>query len=129
VVRIRRHFQYLKSGKVSDETVLGITGLDARPDVEANAQWLLRVVRDHWSIENGNHHVRDRSYDEDRCQVREPNSAQILATLRTLARFLTQRGLHHPTNPHQRTTPAFNRYCTAHRDQALGWLLATGRLR
>jgi predicted transposase YbfD/YdcC len=129
VLRIHRHFRYLKSGKESDETVLGITGLEALSDVNANAPWLLTVVRDHWSIENGNHHVRDRSYDEDRCAVRDPNSAQILATLRSLARFLTKRALHRPATAHQRTTPAFNRYCDAHRHQALHWLLASRPLR
>ena len=72
VARIHRHFLHLKSGKASDETVLAITGLLAGPEVKANGETLLEVARGQWSIENGNHYVRDRSYDEDRCQVREP---------------------------------------------------------
>jgi len=124
VARIHRHFLHLKSGKVSDETVLAITGLASLPEVKSNGEALLEVARGQWSIENGNHYVRDRSYDEDRCQVRDPNSAQILATLRSLARFLTKQGIHHPRDAHQQTTPAFNRFCDAHRNQAIHWLMS-----
>jgi predicted transposase YbfD/YdcC len=124
VARIHRHFLTLRTGKETDETVLVITGLTALSDVPANGTALLEIARGHWSIENGNHYVRDRSYDEDRCQVREPNSAQILTTLRSLARFLAKQGAHHPRNPHQQTTPALHRFCNAHRNQALHWLLS-----
>lgn len=122
VVRIRRNFSYLKSHRQSDETVLGITGLAALPDAQANGEALLEIARGQWSIENGNHYVRDRSYDEDRCQVRDPNSARILATLRSLARFLAKNGAHHPRTEHQKTTPSFNRFCNAHQSLALRWL-------
>jgi hypothetical protein len=68
------------------------------------------VARGHWSIENGNHYVRDRIYDEDRCQVRNPNSAQILASLRSRGRFIAKRGAHKPKTVHQRMTPACQRF-------------------
>lgn len=124
VARIRRHFLHLKSGKQSDETVLSITGVEALPDVKANGEALLEIARGQWSIENGNHYVRDRSYDEDRCQVHEPNSAQILATLRSLARFLAKQGAHRPSGAHQQTTPALNRFCDAHRNLSIRWLIS-----
>ena len=124
VVRIHRHFRYLKSGKESDETVLGITSLTPLVAEQANGEALLDVARSQWAIENGNHHSRDRSYDEDRCQVRDPNSAQILATLRSLARFLAKRGVHKPRNEHQQTTPALNRFCSAHPNVAIHWLVS-----
>jgi len=124
VARIHRHFLHLKSGHESDETVLAITGLGALPDLNANGEFLLQIARGQWSIENGNHYVRDRSYDEDRCQVREPNSAQILATLRSLARFLAKQGAHRPCRAHQQTTPAFNRFCNAHRNRPIHWLIS-----
>lgn len=124
VARIRRRFLHLRSGNESDETVLAITGLAALPDIKVNGEALLEIARGQWSIENGNHYVRDRSYDEDRCQVREPNSAQILATLRSLARFLAKQGVHRPRNAHQATTPALNRFCNAHRNQAIHWLIS-----
>ena len=122
VVKIQRRFLNLKTGRQSEETVLAITSLAALPDDKINGEVLLDIARGQWSIENGNHYVRDRSYDEDRCQVRDPNSARILATLRSLARFLTKQGAHCPRVAHQRTTPAFNRFCSAHRSLAIRWL-------
>ena len=129
VARIHRRFLYLKSGKQSDETVFVITGLAPQPEEKANGAALLEIARGQWSIENGNHYVRDRSYDEDRCQVRDPNSAQILATLRSLARFLAKQGVQGPRGPHQQTTPAFSRFCVAHRSVAIRWLTTGGRTR
>ena len=123
VVRIHRHFTELSTGKNSDDIVLGITSLWPLPDPKDNAAWLLEIARGQWTIENGNHYVRDRTYDEDRCQVRNPNSAQILATLRSLARFLAKKGIHRPRSEHQKTTPALNRFCQYHRTLALRWLI------
>lgn len=124
VARIRRHFLHLKSGKQSDETVFAITGVGSLPDTKANGEMLLGIARGQWSIENGNHYVRDRSYDEDRCQVRHPNSAHILATLRSMALFLAKKHVHNPRNAQQSTTPALNRFCTAHRNRAIHWLMS-----
>lgn len=122
IVRIHRHFTELSTGKESDDIVLGITSLLPLADPTANAEGLLDIARGQWTIENGNHYVRDRTYDEDRCQVRNPNSAQILATLRSLARFLAKKGAHRPRSAHQKTTPALNRFCQYHRTLALRWL-------
>jgi len=122
IVRIHRHFTEVSSGKESDETVLGITSLPPQKDPEVNAKTLLDVVRGQWVIENGNHYVRDRTYDEDRCQVRDSNSAQILATLRSMGRFMAKQGFHRPSSQHKKTTPAFNRFCQAHRTLAIRWL-------
>lgn len=123
VVRIRRCRMKLSTGEESDETVMAITSLPALADPAQNAAWLLAIARGQWVIENGNHYVRDRTYDEDRCQVRDPNSARILSTLRSLARFLAKKGVHQPRTEHQKTTPAFNRFCQAHRTMALRWLI------
>jgi predicted transposase YbfD/YdcC len=124
VVRVRRRFTEVSSGKLSDETVLGITSLSPLSDSTVNAEGLLDVARGHWTIENGNHYVRDRTYDEDRCPVRHPNSARILATLRSMARFLAKKGVHHPRTEHQKTTPALNRFCQYHRSVTLRWLIS-----
>ena len=42
-------------------------------------------MRGHWSIENRLHHVRDVSYDEDRCRVRTGHLPRNLACLTNLA--------------------------------------------
>ena len=123
VARIHRHFLELSTGKESDETLYCITSLHPMSDPEQNAARLLEIARGHWTIENSNHYVRDRTYDEDRCQVRDTNSARILSTLRSMARFMAKKGVHNPNSQHKKTTPALNRFCQAHLTVALRWLI------
>ena len=42
---------------------------------------MLRLFRSHWSIENNLHHVKDRSWDEDRHTLRRPGLGEVFATL------------------------------------------------
>ncbi len=66
--------------KVSIEVAYLITSLTAR---ECDPERLLALNRAHWSIENKLHHVRDVTFNEDRCRVRA--SARQLAAVRNLA--------------------------------------------
>lgn len=45
-----------------------------------------KCIRDHWSIENGEHYVLDVVWNEDQCQVNTGNAAENLAHLRRIAR-------------------------------------------
>ena len=117
--------EYIHFDSYSAQEILDILKDRAETGLKTVDEAMLgEIARGQWSIENGNHYVRDRSYDEDRCQVRDPNSAQILATLRSLARFLAKQGVHRPSGSHQQTTPAFNRFCDAHRNQTIRWLMS-----
>jgi predicted transposase YbfD/YdcC len=64
------------------ETVFCITSLSAQ---QADATRLLTLNRDHWAIENRLHYVRDRTFDEDRSQVRKRAAPHLMASLRNLA--------------------------------------------
>ena len=64
------------------ETVHGIASLTAW---QANPADLLAGNRGHWEVENREHYVRDRTFDEDRSQVRTRSSPQFLATARNIA--------------------------------------------
>ena len=44
----------------------------------------LSKIRNHWSIENKSHYIRDRYFDEDRCMIRGHNAARILSSCRQL---------------------------------------------
>lgn len=75
--------RYIKRGdKISSERVAGITSLSSS---EASASQLLNWTRQHWSIENKTHFVRDVTYDEDRSQVRTGSIPQVMASFRNLA--------------------------------------------
>lgn len=94
VLRIQRKVDEIRRGRITkhtEETVYGITSL--WPE-EAGPERLLELARDQWKIENGQHHRRDRTQDEDRCTVRDTNSARLLSLFRSLAIFLheQQRG-------------------------------------
>lgn len=94
VLRLERKVDEIRRGQVikhTEETAYGVTSL--WPE-EAGPERLLELARAQWKIENGQHHRRDRTQDEDRCTVRETNSARLLSLFRSLAIFLheEQRG-------------------------------------
>ena len=67
----------IATGEVSREYWHLLTSLNSRrwPPKE-----LLRVIRNHWRVENGLHHVKDRSWDEDVHTLRRPGLGEIYAT-------------------------------------------------
>lgn len=90
VVRIHRHNQHVRKGKIYKETDEVVFALTSFTPEEAGPEQLLQLAREHWSIENGQHHRRDRTQDEDRCTVSETVSARNLSLLRSLSIFLFQ---------------------------------------
>lgn len=82
VFRLDRERIIVKTGEVQHETVHGITSLT--PD-EADPARVLSLNREHWSIENRSHYVRDMAYDEDRQQVRKNNGPHMMTALRNFA--------------------------------------------
>jgi predicted transposase YbfD/YdcC len=91
VVRIERHRQELRRGVVTKDTTESHYAVTSLRSHEADPNRLLAIARDHWSIENGQHHRRDRTQDEDRCQVRHHAAARNLCLFRSLAIFLCKR--------------------------------------
>lgn len=79
--------------KHSVEVVYGWTSL---PRKRCSAQELLQLTRDHWSVENRLHWRRDVTPGEDRCGMRFPPEAQMLAVLGTVV--LSLMNAHHVTN-------------------------------
>ena len=71
-----------KSGEHRHEVVYGVTSLSRD---QAGPERLLSVVRQHWSIENKSHWVRDVTCDEDRSQVRCGSIPQVMAAFRNTA--------------------------------------------
>jgi predicted transposase YbfD/YdcC len=82
VARIERVRVRLKDQSEQRETVFCVTSLSS---AKADATRLLTLNRGHWSIENRLHYVRDRTFDEDRSQVRKHAAPHMMASLRNLA--------------------------------------------
>ena len=94
VCRITR--QRVVKGEICVEIVLAITSLTR---LQANAKTLLRLIRQHWSIENRLHYVRDVSMGEDACRVRSGHAPQNLAALRNLTIGLIRQRTRHKYIP------------------------------
>jgi len=81
VFRLVRQRHLKRSGSVTVEITYGITSL---PPQRASAAQLLALARQHWTIENRSHWVRDVVFDEDRAQTRQGQLPHVMATLRNL---------------------------------------------
>ena len=82
VIQITRDRVAVATGERSREVVYAICSVafeHAHPRVIAT--WL----REHWSIENAVHWVRDVTFDEDRSTVRTGTAPQVMASLRNTA--------------------------------------------
>lgn len=79
---LHRYTTDLKGRELRSEFVYGVTSLSPQKGSPAR---VLELNRNHWSIENKVHWVRDVTFDEDRSQVRKHSGPQVMATLRNLA--------------------------------------------
>ena len=82
VLRIRRTVTNKRTGHTSCEVGYAVTSLSAE---RATPAQLLKAWREHWTIENRVHWVRDVTFDEDRQQLRSGHAHQVLAALRNTA--------------------------------------------
>ena len=62
----------------TQEVIYGITSLSP---TQAGPQQLLKLIRDHWAIENRLHWRRDVTLGEDACQVRKGGAPHVLSIL------------------------------------------------
>lgn len=80
----------LRSGQVERQTRYGLTSLDRSL---AGPQLLEAFWRQHWTIENRSHYVRDETLGEDRSQTHIGSAPRVLAALRNgLLALLRHRG-------------------------------------
>lgn len=61
------------------------TGKISRETVHVTPARIGQLVRDHWTIEIGEHHVRDVTFGEDTSRVRTGHGPENMATFRNLA--------------------------------------------
>jgi predicted transposase YbfD/YdcC len=111
VFRLQR--ERTSKDKSSVEIIYGWTSL---PPPKCSPKLLLRLTRDHWSVENRLHWRRDATLGEDRCGVRFPPVAQMLAVLNTVV--LSLMDLHQVSNVARQI-----RRFVSHPDEALAWVL------
>jgi predicted transposase YbfD/YdcC len=74
-------------------------------DGKCDAQRAAQIIRGHWSIENGLHHVLDVSFNEDLSRVRKGHGAENLSRLRRLSANLLR------LNPTKRSIKGQRKRC------------------
>ena len=92
VFRIDRRVVLRRTGLLREDVVYGVTSLSPR---RADPAALLRLVRQHWAIENRSHWVRDVTFDEDRSQARVGSTPEVMAALRNAAIGVLRSSGHH----------------------------------
>jgi predicted transposase YbfD/YdcC len=97
----------------SVEVIYGWTSLTLK---RCSPQRLLQLIRAHWAVENRLHWRRDATLGEDRCGVRFPPVAQMLAVLNTLV--LSLMDAHQVSNVARQI-----RRFASHPDEAIAWVL------
>lgn len=113
VFRLQRVVQRQKTGKITYQVVFGVTSLSA---ADCSPERLMYLLRTHWHIENRLHYVRDVTFHEDACQIREPKRQRILASLNNLViGLIRQCDFDY--------VPEARRFFSFHYDQALQLLL------
>lgn len=83
VVRIRRRRRRPSTKTWSTEIVYAITDL---PTHQARPEEIAAWAREHWTIENSVHWIRDVTFGEDASQIRTHNTPAVMAALRDIVR-------------------------------------------
>lgn len=81
VFQIERERVEIKTGKITHETVCGLTSLTR---AQASPERLLHLIRSYWGIENGLHYRRDVTFHEDRTRMTLGNTGRIMAIVNNL---------------------------------------------
>lgn len=82
VYEYRINRAHTKTGEITHYTQYGITSLTPE---EATAEDLLTLRRNHWTIENKLHWIRDTVFGEDASRARTGSIPQLMAALRNAA--------------------------------------------
>ncbi len=111
VFRLQR--ERICHGKRSVEVIYGWTSLSRE---RCSPKRLLQLIRAHWAVENRLHWRRDATLGEDRCGVRLPPVAQMLAVLNSIVLALMD--AHRVSNVARQI-----RRFASHPDEALAWVI------
>ena len=104
VFRLERSRLVYQTGRLTQGVVYGLTSLSRE---EASASRLLCLIRAYWGIENGLHHRRDVTFDEDRTRLTRGDAGRARASINDLvigilrhagATNLAQARRHHDTH-------------------------------
>ena len=82
VFKIERTRENLYGGILSEETVHGVTSIERE---KAGPEKIHSIMRHHWVIETSCNYVKDVTFSEDACTIKDRRGSQLLSILRNLS--------------------------------------------
>jgi predicted transposase YbfD/YdcC len=82
---ITRERQQIRRGQTVGESREQVVYIGSFTADAYSPEHVLALVRGHWGIENGLHHRKDRSMDEDRCRSSASKTGRVMCCLRSIA--------------------------------------------
>lgn len=122
----RTSFVPLKEGLVPKAAEVHFYVTSAAPEELAGTE-LAQIIRGHWGIENCLHHVKDRTWLEDRHWVKNKKSGAVVTMLRSVACGLVRRARVRGLK-RESFCPERIEFFNQHPRQALKLLTGQGRL-
>lgn len=91
VCRVTRTRQVLRKAEVVSSSCEQHCYVASFPTAAYSPEQVLQTVRGHWGIENGLHHRKDRSMNEDRNRASAAGYGRIMCCLRSIASAIVDR--------------------------------------
>jgi len=91
VCRVTRIRKQIRRGKIVKESTVIVHYAASFSAYKYTPGRVLRFARQHWSIENGLHHIKDRSMDEDRNRATVSKTGRIMCCLRSITSQILRR--------------------------------------
>lgn len=89
--RVERERRLIRRGETVGESFEHVIYVGSFAVDKYSPARVLALTRGHWGIENGLHHRKDRSMDEDRCRAAAAKTGRVMCCLRSIAALVFDR--------------------------------------
>lgn len=89
--RVTRDRETVRRGQVLSHSREEVYFVGSFPEASRTPEQVLELIRGHWSIENGLHHRKDRSMDEDRNRASARGIGRVMCCMRSLTALVLGR--------------------------------------
>jgi len=91
VCRVTRIRKQIRRGEIVKESAVTVHYAASFSAYKYTTDRVLRLPRQHWSVENKLHHIKDRSMDEDRNRATVSKTGRIMCCLRSITSQILRR--------------------------------------
>jgi predicted transposase YbfD/YdcC len=91
VCRVTRIRKEVRRGEIVKDSEVTVHYAASFSPYKYTTDRILKLVRQHWSVENELHHIKDRSMDEDRNRATVSKTGRIMCCMRSIASQILRR--------------------------------------